>query len=139
VGRQEQERSACGRACLGEKAAPIDFSDQVGIYVLYAEYKFVYVGQTGKGQQAFLKRLRSHRSDDLAGRWDTFSWFGVRRVLKRITLSKKNAAFHPSLIHVLDQIEGILIHAAEPPLNRQRGRLKKTVQRYLQYSSPTNA
>ncbi|TAJ93635.1 MAG: GIY-YIG nuclease family protein [Gammaproteobacteria bacterium] len=115
-----------------KKACPIDFSDQVGIYVLYAEYKIVYVGQTGKGRQALLKRLRAHRTDDLAGRWDKFSWFGVRRVLKNGTLSKKNAVFHPSLIDVLDQVEGILIHSAEPPLNRQQGRLKKKVTRYLQ-------
>jgi len=112
----------------------VDFSDQVGIYALYANYALVYVGQTGKGAQALLKRLREHRRDDLAGRWNQFSWFGFRRVLKDGTLSKKTVAFHPSLIDVLDQVEGILIHVAEPPLNRQRGRLKKKVKRYLQSS-----
>lgn len=127
-----------------KKADPIDFSDQVGVYALYAEYRLVYVGQTGKGNQALLKRLREHRVDDLAGRWDRFSWFGVRRVLGVGSLSKKNAGFHPSLVDVLDQIEGILIHAAEPALNRQRGRLKKKVTRYLQHvpksvSGPTTA
>lgn len=122
-----------GVLSTAKRAQPVDFSDQVGVYALYAEYTLVYVGQTGKGTQALLKRLREHRRDDLAGRWNRFSWFGVRRMLNKGSLSKKNAAFHPSLIDVLDQVEGVLIHVAEPPLNRQRGRLKKKVKRYLQY------
>lgn len=126
-----------GVLATAKRENPIDFSDQVGVYVLYANYRLVYVGQTGKGKQALLHRLRQHRSDDLAGRWDRFSWFGVRRVLKQSQLSKKNAAFHPTLVNVLDQVEGILIHAAEPSLNLQRGRLKKSVKRYLQFKSKT--
>lgn len=121
-----------GVLASAKRMTPVDFADQVGIYALYSGHTLVYVGQTGKGKQALLKRLRDHRKDDLAGRWDRFSWFGVRRALKTGALSKKNAAFHPSLLDVLDQIEGILIHAAEPPLNLQRGRLRASVARYLQ-------
>lgn len=138
-GKKGQLRGVLNTA---KRATPIDFSDQVGVYALYADYSLVYVGQTGKGEQALLKRLREHRRDDLAGRWNRFSWFGVRRVLETGSLSKKNGAFHPSLIDVLDQVEGVLIHIAEPALNRQGGRLKKTVKRYLQDSPsakpPTN-
>jgi hypothetical protein len=75
--------------------------------------------------------LRQHRFDDLADRWNRFSWFGVRRVIGA-GLSVEKAAVHPSLETMLNQIEGILIHAAEPPMNGQGGRFGSNVKRYLQ-------
>ena len=45
---------------VGSKKTRVDFADQVGIYALYAEFRLVYVGQTGKGRQTLLKRLREH-------------------------------------------------------------------------------
>lgn len=111
---------------------PIDFRDQVGIYVLYAGYQLVYVGQAGSNNSFLLNRLKQHRKDDLAGRWDRFSWFGLRWVKQDNKLSKVVEAHHPSTPRTLDHIEAILIHAAEPPLNRQGGRFGKTVIRYTQ-------
>ena len=48
----------------------IDFREQSGIYVLYSDYKVLYVGQCGLGKQKLFTRLKQHRVDDLAERWD---------------------------------------------------------------------
>jgi len=111
-------------------AALIDFRDQRGIYVLYADYRLVYVGQTGS--QGLLTRLKQHKNDDLTERWDRFSWFGLRYVLRNNELSTVTAARHASTNDVLDHIEAILIHSAEPPLNSQGGRFGQNVVRYIQ-------
>ena len=111
---------------------PIDFRNQIGIYALYADYQLVYVGQAGVGNQTLFSRLKHHRKDDLAGRWNRFSWFGVLRVLDNGQLSSKIEALHPELATVLNHIEAILIHAAEPPMNGQGGRFGKQVTRYKQ-------
>lgn len=112
---------------------PIDFRDQIGVYALYADYELVYVGQVGAGAQTLFNRLKHHRKHDLAGRWNRFSWFGVRRVINNGRLSNITAAAHPQLNIVLNHIEAILIHAAEPPMNGQGGRFGDSVTRYLQF------
>lgn len=111
---------------------PIDFRDQIGVYALYADYQLVYVGQAGAGDQTIFSRLKQHRKNDLAGRWNRFSWFGVLRVLANGDLSSKTDALHPELPGVLNHIEAILIHAAEPPMNGQGGRFGESVTRYQQ-------
>ena len=110
----------------------IDFREQIGIYALYAEYQLVYVGQAGVGNQTLFTRLKQHRKDDLVGRWNRFSWFGVLKVLSSGALSNKTDALHPGLADVLNHIEAILIHAAEPPMNGQGGRFGDNVTRYQQ-------
>jgi len=112
-------------------STPVDFRDQRGVYVLYADYEIVYVGQNS-GQE-LIRRLIQHQKDDLADRWDRFSWYGVRSVLASGLLSNYNAAVTERMPQVLNHIEAVLIHAAEPPLNRQGGRFGDNVQRYLQY------
>ncbi|MEZ6128826.1 MAG: hypothetical protein R3C59_09100 [Planctomycetaceae bacterium] len=111
---------------------PIDFREQSGIYVLYSEFHAIYVGQAGSGNQKLFARLKQHRTDDLAERWDRFTWFGLRRVLGNGDLSRENQAAHPDIATVLNHIEAILIHAMEPALNRQGGRFGNQVERYLQ-------
>ncbi len=111
---------------------PVDFREQVGIYALYADYQLVYVGQAGAGNQTLFTRLKQHRKDDLVDRWNRFSWFGVRRVLNNKSLSNKTEALHPVLSDVLNHVEGILIHTAEPPMNGQGGRFGENVTRYQQ-------
>lgn len=115
-------------------SGPVDFSDQIGVYCLYAGYSLVYVGQVGSGNQRLFIRLKQHCKDDLAGRWDRFSWFGTRPLTPkgdRLTKVEKGK-FHPALDVVLNHIEGILIQAAEPPLNGQDGRFGSGVTRFLQ-------
>lgn len=131
-GRPRNPGSLLGKPSGRRRSESIDFREQIGIYVLYADYKIVYVGQTGSGDQKLFARLRQHRSNDLAGRWNQFSWFGTRRVLESGKLSVEKTAFHPSLELTLNHIEGVLIHTAEPPLNGQGGRFGPDVERYLQ-------
>ncbi|MEW4526862.1 GIY-YIG nuclease family protein [Maioricimonas sp. JC845] len=132
-GRGSQPGAIYGLPANNVTADPIDFREQVGVYVLYADYDLIYVGQTGSGKSKLLNRLKQHRTDDLAGRWNKFSWFGLRRVLASGELSNVNQAAHPELADVLNHIEAILIHAVEPPLNRQGGRFGEVVTRYLQW------
>jgi hypothetical protein len=109
----------------------VDFRTQRGVYPLYADYDLVYVGQNLN--QDLLKRLKDHLVDDLAGRWNQFSWYGVRRVNSSGSLSVIRKEVKPTLINVLNHIEAILIHAAEPPLNRQGGKFGKKVQQFVQH------
>jgi hypothetical protein len=106
---------------------------QRGIYVLYDDnFKIVYIGQTGAGNQRLLIRLRNHRFDHLAQRWSRFSWFGISPVVDEELV--QDAAV-PALVvgEILNHIEAILIASAEPPLNLQRGRFGENVERYIQF------
>jgi hypothetical protein len=132
-GRGSSPGSLLGVPITATTATPTDFRTQIGVYALYADYKLVYVGQVGRGNQTLLARLKHHRKDDLAERWNRFSWLGVRRVLNNGNLSNITDALHPELNIVLDHIEAILIHTAEPPMNGQGGRFGANVTRYKQF------
>ena len=121
-----------GTPASNTTAEPTDFREQSGVYVLYADYQILYVGQAGEGNQKLFARLKQHRRDALAQRWNRFSWFGIRRVKKDGDLSVEADGAHSTLGEVLNHIEAILIHAAEPPLNRQGGRFGEQVVQYLQ-------
>jgi hypothetical protein len=117
------------RALLGPVA---NFAHQSGIYVLYADFTPIYVGQANK---SLFARLKSHHlHDDLAGRWDRFSWFGFRRVIgaSKLKLSMPDVNFHISTKQLLDHLEAMMIHAFEPALNGQVGRFGESVSRYKQ-------
>jgi len=116
----------------------VDFREQVGIYVLYADYKIVYIGQAGNGNAKLFTRLKTHLSDDLSGRWNQFSWFGLKWVKQDNKLSGNVTALHPQINTLLNHIEAILIHSSEPPLNRQGGRWGTSVQRFLQRRDQDN-
>ena len=53
-------------------------------------------------------------------------------VLGTNLLGQSNAMRHVKTKHLLNHIEGILIHANEPPLNRQHGRFGEDIVRFLQ-------
>lgn len=81
----------------------------------------VYVGQTGSGNRRLFSRLKDHRTDHLADRWDKFSWFGVRKVNQNSKLSKAEGDLNRNLkaAAMLDLLEDLLINVVEPPLNKQ--------------------
>ena len=113
-------------------APAVNFAQQSGIYILYSEHSPIYVGQANK---TLFARLKSHHlTDDLAGRWDTFTWFGLRRVVggAKPRLSKAGTNFSISTNQLLDHFEAAMIHAFEPPLNGQEGRFGAVVTRYRQ-------
>ena len=114
-----------------------NFRDQIGVYVLYVGFRPIYAGQAGFGDQRqnLLLRLRKHLTDDLANRWDHFSWFGTRWVTKEGKLSTPAGSAHPTADVVLDQLEAILITTLEPESNRQGGKWKGAA-RYKQRRDP---
>jgi hypothetical protein len=101
-------------------ALPVNFSEQRGIYLLHDGSSVVYVGRVI--DQSMGNRLFQHNSDRLRGRWNRFSWFGLRKVLPNGTLvdtdSGDIATTQKKLIATL---EAILIEGLEPPQNRKRG------------------
>ena len=110
----------------------INFRDQIGVYVLYAEYEMVYIGSTGSDEASLYRRLKTHTRNDLSDRWDRFSWFGIRWVTKSGKLSEISQNVRPTASQAIEHMEAILIHAAEPPLNRQGGKFGSAVTRFLQ-------
>ncbi|MBI4949546.1 MAG: GIY-YIG nuclease family protein [Deltaproteobacteria bacterium] len=125
--------SLSGKLSTAKKSGDVDFWEQVGIYALYADYRLVYIGQTGGKGNRLGSRLRQHTQDDLAGRWDSFSWFGFSIVKKNNTLTDPPRNKQNNLSNILNIMEGVVIAVAEPPLNRQGGRFKD-VERYLHVS-----
>lgn len=99
-------------------SSAVDFSAQEGVYLLYDGSRLVYVGRVSEPR--FGKRLREHTRDRLSGRWDRFSWFGVRPVgdggeLEDVPIAGLNADM------VISTLEALLIEALEPPQNRRQG------------------
>lgn len=111
----------------------VDFREQMGIYVLYdKDLVAVYVGQAGNGNATLFSRLKAHTKGRLRGRWEYFSWFGLRRVNdgnRRLSgYDHINKLFKEKGSSVLNLVEGALISAMEPKLNRQGGRFKTAKQ-----------
>jgi hypothetical protein len=106
----------------------VDFNDQRGVYLLHDGQRVVYVGQVA--DQPLGRRLYQHTADRLNGRWDRFSWFGIRRVTQEgqlvdVDLKTLTAA------DIITALEALLIEGLEPPQNRQRGKDFSAVE-YLQ-------
>ncbi|MBN1515708.1 GIY-YIG nuclease family protein [Candidatus Sumerlaeota bacterium] len=132
-GRPKNAGTLLGRRADQRRSEPVDFRDQTGIYALYADYRLVYIGQTAGTGKQLLARLKDHLADDLAGRWDMFSWFGTRQVIAGgDKLKAPKAGASTTLETALNHMEAILIHVAEPPLNRQGSRWGRATKQYLQ-------
>lgn len=110
----------------------VDFNRQVGIYILYHDFKIVYVGQVGKGDKKTLySRLKDYTRNLKNHRWNQFSWFGIKWVNKSGVLSG-GGNITASKETLLSTIEAILIDGCEPSLNKQGGQWKNAVQ-YFQH------
>lgn len=103
-----------------------DFREQIGIYILYdKDLAPIYMGQAGTQNSYLFDRLKAHTKDRLWNRWEHFSWFGIRRVNANRTLAQmrfRDRVFRVNGDVLLNQIEGALITALEPKLNRQGAR-----------------
>lgn len=114
-----------GYYASGKWEGEVDFRHQRGIYALYdATFKLIYVGQAGNGNACLFDRLKHHSRTRLSQRWSQFSWFGILGLHESddgwVLDAEPASSFTPNAI--LDHLEGILIAAAEPPLNRQGSR-----------------
>jgi len=110
------------------KARKVDFSGQLGVYLLHDRRETIYIGRTT--DQSLAERLRQHTYNRLNGRWDRFSWFGL------LPVSEEGQIQHASTIEtdrdgIITVMEALLIEALEPPQNRRRGDGFKAV-KYLQ-------
>ena len=98
------------------KADRVDLSRQYGVYLLYDENGVVvYVGQAAK--QSVGQRLAQHTADRLTGRWQRFSWFGIRPVSEGGKLGSV-AAGTITPAQLISTLEALLIEALEPRQNR---------------------
>jgi hypothetical protein len=134
-GRPYAGGSLLGVPAANIKAKPVDFRDQIAIYVLYKDFTPVYVGQT-KDQRLF-GRLRQHRrSSKMRDRWTRFSWFGIRSVKSDNQLGNENIGAYTTTKWLLDHIEAVLIEAMGATMNRQGGRFGPDVAKYVQCRDP---
>ncbi len=111
---------------------PIDFSEQIGVYLLHDSRNVVYVGRTI--EQPLGRRLYMHTLDRLNGRWDRFSWFGIKQVTEDAKLIPANfTGLNENII--IATMEALLIEGLEPSQNRKRGDDFRAIE-YLQVSDP---
>lgn len=112
-------------------AEPVDFSKQIGIYLLYDGREIIYVGRAT--DRPLGKRLYEHTLDRLSSRWNRFSWFGVLPVSDDGKLGVMPGSFEASVL--LPALEAILIESLEPRQNRKRGDDLISVE-YIQKADP---
>lgn len=101
----------------GAKSRSVDLADQIGICLLHDRDRLVCAGRAADSLSA---RLRVHTGNRLFGRWDRFSWFGLRAVDPE-TGRLQDAADACSRRLIMATLEALLIESLEPPRNRRRG------------------
>lgn len=115
------EEEASSRKLLGMRQGgktPVNMAGQIGVYILYEREKAVYVGKTDSG--GLIDRLEAHSGGSKWGRWDSFSWFGLRSVNEE-TGELQGLDEKSRLGPITDIGESLLIEVLEPHLNRQSG------------------
>ena len=117
-----------GRQGVG--ASSVNFANQIGVYLLHDRDRVIYVG---RATDALVTRLLAHTIDRLGGRWDRFSWFGLRSVGTDGALIDATVPWDQMV--VVETLEALLIESLEPPLNRRRGDNFSGVE-YLQVVDP---
>ncbi len=115
----------------GAGATNVNFASQLGVYLLHDRERVIYVG---RASDTLFARLKAHTTDRLGGRWDRFSWFGLRSVLDNGELSDGDDVPWGQEV-VIETMEAVLIESLEPPLNRRRGDNFSGAE-YIQASDP---
>ena len=115
----------------GVSAETIDLSNQNGVYLLHDRREVIYVGRAIA--ESLGSRLYQHTRDRHAGRWDRFSWFGVRTINEDGSFQDVRRDF--GINDVVTAFEAILIEALEPRQNRRRGDAFTAIE-YLQVEDP---
>lgn len=110
----------------------VDFAEQAGVYLLYDGQRVIYVGRVIEPRLAM--RLWEHTRDRLTGRWDRFSWFGVRAVGEDGALGPMPTS-GIELASLIATMEALLIEGLEPPQNRRQGDGFNAVE-FLQVTDP---
>ena len=121
----------------------VDFTNQVGVYLLYDRHEAVYVGQSNEGHEttSIGKRLRAHTRNRLKSRWDRFSWFGLSPVSdgpggSPMEVNDPDPKRLVDAYKLIGLLEAVLIEAMEPRQNRRQGDFLRGKE-YLQSKNPT--
>ena len=96
----------------------VNFAEQAGIYLLHDGSRTVYVGRVTKHRMG--TRLWEHTRDRLSGRWDRFSWFGIRSVGEDGRLGEGPGS-GIDVETLIATMEALMIEGLEPPQNRRQG------------------
>jgi hypothetical protein len=130
-------RRLVGTEAKNKRAPEVNFRYQAGVYVLHDGFRVIYVGQTGANTGKLFGRLRAHTRDQLAERWDRFSWFGIHQPVETqggglhvVQYPQEKESYKRNV--TLNHLEGVLIAVAEPPLNRAGARFGEGVVHYNQ-------
>nr|WP_207384095.1 winged helix-turn-helix domain-containing protein [Mycolicibacterium komanii]CRL77966.1 hypothetical protein CPGR_04978 [Mycolicibacterium komanii] len=99
-------------------STPVNFTAQAGVYILYDMSRAIYVGRVIEPRMGL--RLFEHTRDRLTGRWNRFSWFGVRGVRDDGELTSMPTG-GIGLEGLIATMEALLIEGLEPPQNRRQG------------------
>lgn len=116
---------------------PVNFCEQIGVYLLYDGSRVVYVGRVI--DQPLGRRLFQHTRDRLQGRWNRFSWFGLYPLKEdtentRVELDTNYQVTLDTSV-LIETLEALLIEGLEPPQNRRRGDNFKATE-FLQLLDP---
>lgn len=98
-------------------ATPVDFCQQLGVYLLYDGREVIYVGRTT--ERPLGRRLYEHTIDRMSARWNRFSWFGLLPVSNEGKIGSLPETYIATKL--IPALEAILIEALEPRQNRKRG------------------
>lgn len=120
LGREQTPLGRRGAPTMAERNNARNYREFVGLYCLYGEGELLYIGEAGIGTRTTLfSRLRQHRAGPMAGRWDSFSWFG-REICDGET----------AVDSALGQVEAIAISIINPGFNKQSGTFAGATQVY---------
>lgn len=115
-------------------AVTTDSWDQIAIYALQQDFRTVYVGRGHLGS-----RLKKHLSDRHAGRWDMFSWYGLKIILHDGSLRAEPTKRLLTFETIQKGLEALAIGLVDPPLNRRREALKGAYEVVQSSASPPRA
>ena len=122
------ELSSYGRT--SPRGTPVDFTNQIGVYILYNELRTVYIGRAGKEEGTILSHVKSHREMGDKDPWDTFSWFGFRPVGIDGSLQHIREVSTWDEEEIRDS-EAMLVYVLNPPNNLRSGDYRH-IPRYFQ-------
>lgn len=121
-------RSLLGQWRNGRNNTENNFWSAKGIYVLYKDFRPLYVGKALANSSGVGKRMADHLSDRLVGRWDMFSWYSLSKPSKTSDGLNLSGGRHLTTKQMVETLEAITILITDPPLNRKRESLDGAIE-----------
>ena len=104
----------------------VDFANQQGVYLLHSWQSVVYVGKTSAKKGGLFQRLNyHHRRQVWSGKWERFSWYGLRHVDDVGTVVDSPDSASKEVVTAL--MEAVLIETLRPSFNNQQGHYMGTL------------